>query len=78
MPQAGVFTLQPGGPMSWDGTWNKIKGEVRENLGKLTDDDMEQAAGSRDKLIGRIQDRYGYSRDEAEKRLDEVSRAANA
>ncbi len=64
--------------MSWDGTWNKIKGEVRENLGKLTDDDMEQAAGSRDKLIGRIQDRYGYSRDEAEKRLDEVSRAANA
>lgn len=64
--------------MSWNGTWSKIKGEIRETFGELTDDDMEKAAGSRDKLIGKVQERHGYSRDEAERRVDEVASAANS
>lgn len=64
--------------MSWSSTWSTIKGEIRETFGELTDDDIEKAAGSRDKLIGRLQERHGYSREEAEERVDEVTSAASA
>ena len=60
--------------MNWDqieGKWKQMKGSVREKWGKLTDSDYEQIAGSRDKLIGRLQERYGYTRDKAQKELDE-------
>ena len=62
--------------MDWndvEGKWNQVKGKVREEFGRLTDDDLEQSAGKRDRLIGRLQDRYGYSRSEAERRLDQVA-----
>ncbi|MDL1900976.1 CsbD family protein [Anaerolineae bacterium CFX9] len=58
----------------WDqivGKWNQLKGEARVQWGKLTDDDMEQIAGERDKLVGKIQERYGIAREEANRQIDE-------
>jgi uncharacterized protein YjbJ (UPF0337 family) len=60
--------------MNWDqieGKWKQYKGSIREKWGKLTDDDLEMIAGKRDQLVGRIQERYGISRDEAGKQLEE-------
>lgn len=60
--------------MNWDrieGNWKQFKGKVREQWGDLTDDDLEVAAGKRENLAGRIQERYGITKEEAEKKLDE-------
>ena len=60
--------------MDWvqvKGNWNMLKGKLREKWGKLTDDDFEVAAGRRDQLVGRLQERYGYAKEEAERRVDE-------
>jgi uncharacterized protein YjbJ (UPF0337 family) len=58
--------------MNWDqiaGNWKQIKGVVREKWGKLTDDDVDVIAGKRDILLGKIQERHGIAREEAEKEL---------
>ncbi len=47
-----------------------MKGKIREKWGKLTDDDIEFIGGKKDQLIGRLQERYGYSRDQAEREVD--------
>lgn len=60
----------------WDqiaGAWKQVRGEVRKQWGKLTDDDLEQIKGERDLMIGKIQQRYGVAREEAERQLDEWS-----
>lgn len=60
--------------MNWDrikGNWKQIKGEARKQWGNLTDDDLDVIAGERDKLVGKLQDRYGIARDKAEKQADE-------
>jgi uncharacterized protein YjbJ (UPF0337 family) len=60
----------------WDqiaGAWKQMRGEVRKQWGKLTDDDLEQIKGQRDLMIGKIQQRYGIAREEAERQLDEWS-----
>jgi len=49
-----------------EGNWLQFKGKVKEQWGKLTDDDLDVIAGKRDQLLGRIQERHGISRDEAE------------
>ena len=48
------------------GQWHQIKGEVKNQWGKLTDSDLDQIAGQSEKLIGAIQERYGYARERAE------------
>ncbi|MEN9938628.1 MAG: hypothetical protein RLZZ387_5207 [Chloroflexota bacterium] len=61
----------------WDvikGMWKQIKGDARNEWGKLTDDDWERIAGNRDKFVGRVQEEYGWERSEAERRIDEWSR----
>ena len=50
--------------------WNELKGEIRSQWGKLTDDDIERIAGNRDRLIGFVQERYGYVWDEARQMVD--------
>lgn len=63
--------------MNWDqieGNWKQFKGTAREKWGKLTDNDWEVAAGKKDQLVGRIQERYGYSKDQAERELDDWGR----
>ena len=51
------------------GKWNQFKGEVQQEWGKLTNDDMDIINGEYDKLVGRIQERYGRSREEAEREV---------
>jgi uncharacterized protein YjbJ (UPF0337 family) len=53
------------------GRWNQLKGEVRSRWGKLTDDDLTQIQGEAEKMIGKLQERYGYKRDQAERELNE-------
>jgi uncharacterized protein YjbJ (UPF0337 family) len=53
-----------------EGKWKQIKGVLRDKWGKLTDDDYDQVAGKRDRLIGKIQERYGYAKDQAEREVD--------
>jgi len=58
--------------MNWDrieGNWKQVTGKVKVQWGKLTDDDIDVVAGRRDQLAGKIQERYGIARDEAEKQL---------
>lgn len=58
--------------MNWDqisGNWKQFKGNMRTQWGKLTDDDLEQAKGHRDNLIGKIQERYGIGKEEAEQQV---------
>jgi uncharacterized protein YjbJ (UPF0337 family) len=56
------------------GKWRQIKGEVKSRWGKLTDDDMDRVEGDAEKLIGRVQERYGYQRDEAQREVDDFVR----
>lgn len=59
--------------MNWDlieGKWKEMKGRVRDQWGKLTDDDLESISGKRDQLVGRLQQRYGMQRDAAESEVD--------
>ena len=55
----------------WEGNWKQLKGQVKEKWGKLTDDDLDVAAGKRDQVLGKIQERYGVGKQEAEKQLSE-------
>jgi uncharacterized protein YjbJ (UPF0337 family) len=58
--------------MNWDqikGDWNQAKGKVKQQWGRLTDDDLTYAEGTRDQLVGRIQERYGIAKDEADKQV---------
>jgi uncharacterized protein YjbJ (UPF0337 family) len=52
-----------------EGNWLQIKGKVREQWGKLTDDDLDIIAGQRDQLVGRIKERYGKSDDEVDREV---------
>ena len=63
--------------MNWDqiqGNWKQAMGQAKEQWGKLTDDDLDVVAGRRDQLAGKIQERYGVAKDEAEKQLAEWQR----
>ena len=58
--------------MNWDrieGNWKQFKGSAKEQWGKLTDDQLEMAAGNRDKLVGRIQEAYGITKEESEEQV---------
>jgi uncharacterized protein YjbJ (UPF0337 family) len=64
--------------MNWDqleGKWQQMRGAVKAQWGKLTDDDLEFIAGRQEQLIGKIHERYGVAREEARKRADEWLRA---
>ena len=50
-----------------EGAWNQLRGKVKEQWGKLTDDDIKQLEGKGDQLAGKLQQRYGISKEEAEK-----------
>lgn len=52
------------------GHWNQIKGKIKQQWGDLTDDDVSTVEGKYDELVGKLQARYGYQRDEAEKNVN--------
>jgi uncharacterized protein YjbJ (UPF0337 family) len=63
--------------MNWDtikGQWKQLSGKIKEKWGKLTDDDLKVIAGKRDQLLGKLQQHYGYGKDQAERELDDFSR----
>jgi uncharacterized protein YjbJ (UPF0337 family) len=67
-------------PMNWDrieGNWKQVKGRVKEQWGKLTDDDYDVIAGKRDQLAGKLQERYGITKDEAERQVGEWEQRAD-
>lgn len=58
--------------MNWDivaGNWKQFRGKVKAQWGKLTDDQLDEIAGRRIELAGRIQEAYGISKDEVEKQI---------
>lgn len=64
--------------MNWDqieGKWKQLHGSARERWGKFTDDDIQTLNGKKDCLVGKIQERYGIAKEEAEKQADNWSHA---
>lgn len=59
------------------GNWNQLKGKIKQQWAKLTDDDLTNAEGNLDEITGRIQKVYGYSRDRAEQEFQAFKRAHN-
>ena len=57
-----------------EGKWKQLRGEIRETWGELTDDEIDQIAGKLDKLAGILQEKYGWTRDEAERHIDDFLR----
>jgi uncharacterized protein YjbJ (UPF0337 family) len=60
--------------MNWDqvgGKWKQLSGKAKEKWGKLTDDDLTIAAGRKDQLVGKIQERYGTGKEQAEREVDD-------
>ncbi len=55
----------------FEGKWAQFKGKIREQWGKLTDDDVEKIAGKYEQFVGMIQERYGKTMDEAKKMVDD-------
>ena len=51
------------------GNWKQFKGNMLEQWGKLTDDDLDMVAGRRDQIVGKLQERYGFAKDEAERQI---------
>ena len=61
--------------MNWEqieGKWDQLKGKLRAKWAKLTDDDLEYMKGNRDRVLGKLKERYGMAREEAERKLDEL------
>jgi uncharacterized protein YjbJ (UPF0337 family) len=64
--------------MNWDqieGKWKQYAGEIKAKWGKLTDDDLTVIRGKRDQLAGKIQERYGIAKDQAESQIEEFTRS---
>jgi uncharacterized protein YjbJ (UPF0337 family) len=53
------------------GKWKQMKGAAKQQWGKLTDDDLEVIAGKRDSLVGKLQERYGMAKEDAQKKADD-------
>ncbi|MNH74837.1 hypothetical protein D3C87_648480 [compost metagenome] len=57
------------------GKWNQLKGEAKVQWGKLTDDDLDVIDGEKDKLVGKLQERYGHTKDDAEREYNDWARS---
>jgi uncharacterized protein YjbJ (UPF0337 family) len=66
--------------MNWDtiqGNWKQLTGRAKQQWGKLTDDDLQVVEGHRDMLSGKIQERYGIAKDEADKQVSAWEKSAD-
>lgn len=60
--------------MNWDtikGQWKQFKGDARREWGEMTDDEWDQIGGDKDKMMGWLQEKYGYARQDAQVKMDE-------
>ena len=55
-----------------EGKWKEMKGKIREQYGKLTDDEIQEVKGSSEKLSGKLQSKYGYAKDEADRKANDM------
>ena len=55
-----------------EGKWKQLRGTIREKWGELTDDELDQIAGNSERLVGLLQEKYGYTQMEAERQIDEL------
>ena len=53
------------------GKWSQLKGDIKRKWGKITDDELNQIEGHKDKLIGKIQERYGHTKEKAKEEVDQ-------
>ena len=63
--------------MSWqqvEGNWRQFIGEVKLRWGKLTDNDLKECEGNRDKLVGKLQELYGMTPDQAGEEIAQIER----
>lgn len=63
--------------MNWDrieGNWKQFKGQVKEQWGKFTDDELDVVAGKKDQFLGKLQEKYGITKDEAQRQLLEFEK----
>jgi uncharacterized protein YjbJ (UPF0337 family) len=60
------------------GKWKQLRGSVKEQWGKLTDDDLTFIDGKHDQLVGKLQERYGMAKDQAQRNVDEWLHHAEA
>lgn len=58
--------------LKFDGSWNKVKGKMKEKYGELTDDDLKYSEGKEDQLLGRLQQKLGKSKDEVRRIIREI------
>jgi uncharacterized protein YjbJ (UPF0337 family) len=66
--------------MNWDrveGNWKQFKGQVQQKWADLTNDDLEKIEGKRTELTGRLQERYGYQKDQADREIDTWLKSVN-
>lgn len=66
--------------MNWDqikGNWKQFQGKVKAKWGQLTDDELTQIAGQRDQLVGKLQERYGYAKEQAEREVEDFCRTCD-
>jgi uncharacterized protein YjbJ (UPF0337 family) len=54
----------------FEGKWKQLRGKVKEEWGQLTDDELDEAAGKRDQIVGLLQEKYGYTKNKAEREFD--------
>lgn len=54
-----------------EGKWKQVKGSIKEQWGKLTDDEIDQIEGKSEKLVGKLQEKYGYTMEKAQKEVDD-------
>jgi uncharacterized protein YjbJ (UPF0337 family) len=59
------------------GKWKDLKGQVKEKWGKLTNDDLTAIEGKAEQLSGKLQERYGYAKEQAEKEIDEFCKSCS-
>lgn len=66
--------------MNWDqikGKWQQAKGQAQQKWGKLTDDDLDVVNGRREELVGKVQERYGIAREEADRQVSDFESRCN-
>ncbi|MBV8827766.1 MAG: CsbD family protein [Acidobacteriaceae bacterium] len=62
----------------FEGKWKQLKGSVKQRWAKLTDDDVTMLSGQKDQLVGKLQERYGITREQALREADEWAAAARS
>ncbi|MDZ4852742.1 MAG: CsbD family protein [Pirellulaceae bacterium] len=66
--------------MNWDqikGIWKQAKSEIQQKCGELTDDELDGINGQRQELVGKVQERYGIAKEEAEKQIKDIEKSCD-